>query len=368
MYLLALYFFCIILQRPHNSNKRCIHIVTFDIREEPVGIGQDQTIAKFGIGEASRNVLEDDYGISVQPEKFASILLSGGDTFHMQKGAKSATSGSDGAGGPRVVSEDEGGEVGETDEELLEVMDLSEGYGIIRGRNGRQPTKVITVLRKIQVFAEVSYIPGLEGRVDAGKARQAMRALQPREAIILGNVQNEHVKALAETARTVATGSKNVLTPSDGETVEIEVGRPAYSVRLIDTPYQEDTEAPPLPPVEFLESKLGVCTVSGVDCVATGDTVKANNSLVLAPRPPPSTKPSVYVSDGEVLLTDVRAELIAVGLSAEYSTAAGYTQLVVNNTIVVRKDNQSGRMQMEGPLCEDFFAVRSVLCAQYLVV
>lgn len=279
----------------------------------------------------------------------------------------------------RVVSEDEeGGDgTGET-EELLEVMDLSEGYGIIRGRNGRPPTKVITVIRKVEVLAEVSYIAGLEGRVDEGKTRQAVRALQPREVIVMGGPslddnngtgdKEDKVAALASTARMVATGSKNILTPADLETVEIKVGRPAFSVRLIDTPLHENEDELPPPPVKVIESKLGVCTVSAVDSVATGEMVLANNSLVLAPQPPPSRKPSVYVSDGEVLLTDVRAELIAIGLSPEYSTAAGYSQLVVNQMIVVRKENDSGKIYMEGPLCEDFFSVRAILCAQYLVV
>lgn len=53
-----------------------------------VGFGQDQVTAKLGIGEANHNVLEDDCGISLQPEKFARILLSVVETFRM-KGSNS---------------------------------------------------------------------------------------------------------------------------------------------------------------------------------------------------------------------------------------------------------------------------------------
>jgi hypothetical protein len=72
------------------------------------------------------------------------------------------------------------------------------------------------------------------------------------------------------------------------------------------------------------------------------------------------------VSDGEVLLTDLRAELIAQGMKAEYSAHSGYSQLVVNGKIVVKKDQDGGRMHVEGPLCEDFYTVRSFVCGQYV--
>lgn len=51
--------------------------VTFEVREEAVGVGQSDSIAKYGIGESigrSGEVLEDDYGIAVKPERFADIV------------------------------------------------------------------------------------------------------------------------------------------------------------------------------------------------------------------------------------------------------------------------------------------------------
>jgi len=53
-----------------------IHM-TFDMREEAVGIGQLDSVAKFGVQESvgrSGEVLEDDYGIAVIPEKFVDIV------------------------------------------------------------------------------------------------------------------------------------------------------------------------------------------------------------------------------------------------------------------------------------------------------
>ena len=399
--------------------------VCFEVREEAVGIGQNDSIAKFGIGESigrSGEVLEDDYGIAVQHEHFTDIV-SGVDPSKfgasgrvgedvLRRGFGYAGSGASG-GGVKTVSDDEGpggggggaggegSEGGDNERELLEAMDLSEGNGIVRGRNGRPPMKITTVMCKLEVLAEISYIPGLEGRVDARAARQSVRALQPRQVVVLGGPDrgsNTHstndeyklplvdsVTQLAEAAHSFSTATENsdstyLLTPSNGETIELNVGHAAYAVRLIDTPFQtpEEKEAGiPVPePVEPHEVKLGACTVSWIDAVATGQKVALDGSLVLAPpanaHKKRKIKKSLHLSSGDVLLTDLRAELMAHPqgrFKADYSAHKGYAQLVVNGgKVIVRKDLNSGRIQVEGPLCQDFWTVREIVCRQYVVL
>jgi hypothetical protein len=195
----------------------------------------------------------------------------------------------------------------------------------------------MTVPRRLQVFAEIDYIP-LEGRVDSRAARQSVRALQPRKVVVLGGREPEtmdedtsgstvltpidEVRLLADAARSFVATNSEILMPSDVETVDLEVGHAAYSVRLIATPFRTseevDKENEPSEPVELHEAKLGACTVSMLDYVATGQKVAMDGSIVLAPRSSSSAKPPIYISDGEVLLTDLRAELIAQGMKAEY--------------------------------------------------
>ena len=55
-------------------------------------------------------------------------------------------------------------------------------------------------------------------------------------------------------------------------------------------------------------------------------------------------------------------------MKAEYTALSGHSQLVVNGTVVVRKDNATGRFDVEGPLCQDFYAVRSTICRQYVTI
>lgn len=366
------------------------------MQEDAVGIGQPDSTAKYGIGESvgrSGEILEDDYGIAVRPDRFIDIVAgvdpskfagsSGriGDEVS-RRGLGYGVDSKRGGGAAKVSEEEDNDGADDMDDQALEAMDLSEGTGIIRGRNGRAPTKVILASQKIEVLAEVSFVP-LEGRVDAQAARQSVRALQPRQVVVLGGRATtpeiaEHlvdeVSLLAEAAMTFGSGETNVETPNDGETIELHVGHAAYSARLVDTPYlkpeeREAQEEPPRP-IEFKETKLGSSTVSKLKLAATGQKVALDGSIVLAPRVDPSEddSPSLYLSEGEILLTDLRAELIAQGMKADYRTQKGHSQLVVNGGILVRKEQQSGKLHVEGPLCEDFYRVRGIVCSQFVVL
>uniref|UniRef100_A0A7R9WTQ9 Cleavage and polyadenylation specificity factor 2 C-terminal domain-containing protein n=1 Tax=Craspedostauros australis TaxID=1486917 RepID=A0A7R9WTQ9_9STRA len=129
-------------------------------------------------------------------------------------------------------------------------------------------------------------------------------------------------------------------------------------------------EEEPAQPVELQEAKLGPCSVSYLDYIATGQRVALDGSIVLAPNKNAgrSDGNALYLSDGEILLTDLRSELIAQGMKAEYSTHPGYSQLLVNEVILVTKASDSGRINVEGPLCEDFYVVRGIVCNQYVVL
>jgi hypothetical protein len=374
--------------------------VMFEVREEPVGIGQDDPTSKFGIGESlgrTTETLEDDYGIAVIPERFTDIV-SGVDPSRIGgtgrigeevlrrglgygvDGKASKAKASSAVGGARVSDDESHDDLDDLDEDALEAVDLSEGRGIIRGRNGQPPAKVTTVVRKIQVQAEISFVP-LEGRVDARAARQSVRALQPRRVVVLGgscshatgNTLVDEVALLAEAVKSFVTDESPILVPNDNETMELDIGHAAYPVRVIDTPYQshEDKAAGAAPPIlnQPYEAKLGACTVSLLDSVATGQKVAVDGSIVLAPRPKQEDKlPSLYLSDGDIMLTDFRTELIASGMKADYSTEQGAAQLVVNQKIIVKKAANSGNFEIEGPLCQDFYTVRELLCRLFIIL
>jgi hypothetical protein len=349
-------------------------------REEAVGIGQPDSVAKYGIGESvgRSNIVEDDYGISVKAERLVLLcfsflilkvidskiserslhcsfvdIVTGVDPSKFAGGSgrigeevmrRGLGFGADGrpitASGPGRTGDGEHANVDGMEEDLgindkmLEVADLSNGKGIIKGRNGRPPIKVSTAPRRLEVLAEISYIP-LEGRVDARAARQSVRALQPRHLVVIGGPKS-NAKLLtdalqitgASNAMTIGGGDAETFVPHDGETVQLTVGHAAYSCRLVDTPHMSQTEKDAMEesgkevePVEPYEAKIGECTVSLVDFVATGKKWAVDGSVVLAPRLQKSSmnQSSLMLSTREVLLTDLRAEVTALGMKAEYA-------------------------------------------------
>ena len=107
-----------------------------------------------------------------------------------------------------------------------------------------------------RTVAENAYIP-LEGtRVNSRAARQSVQALlQPRQAVVLGGPKSndqieqeggdeeqkikvaEEVQLLASAAEAFTASNTVVHTPSDFETIKLDVGQAAYSVRLIEASY-----------------------------------------------------------------------------------------------------------------------------------
>jgi len=362
--------------------------LTFEVREEAVGIGQQDSTAKYGIGESVGrlgDVLEDEYGIAVEADFFQDIV-TGVDPSKFQQKTTTTSGGTDALQeGEEDIQEGDGREVDLTDRMLLEAQDLSEGHGIIRGRQGRPPTKISLVPRTVELYCEVHYIP-LEGRGDARAARQSIRALQPRQVVLLGGTKkkkkddedakkeepaDDHTLPLEQSYNEVELLAKSTKcpqeTPSDGEMAELSVGHAAYPVRLIDTPLVSNAtkdESPPPPSTPLLEQPLGACTVSRFDFVGTGKKVAVEHSIVLAPSSGEArTKKAILVSDGDVLLTELRAELTAQGFKAEYSSG----KIMVNGKIMVVA-SEHNRLQVEGPLCEDFYTVRSMVCGQFVTL
>ena len=96
---------------------------------------------------------------------------------------------------------------------------------------------------------------------------------------------------LADAVYSLALGDRgSISAPADGRTIELSVGHAAFFVRLIDTPYMTreergvlEEDGSEMPSVEPHEAKVGECTVSLMDCIATGQKVAANGSIVLAP-------------------------------------------------------------------------------------
>ena len=67
---------------------------------------------------------------------------------------------------------------------------------------------------------------------------------------------------------------------------------------------------------------------------------------------------------GDVKLSEVKQALAAAGIPCEFAAGG---RLVVGGRLSVFRDATAGTLLLEGPLCEDYFAVRDVVYGQYNV-
>eukprot|EP00123_Amoebidium_parasiticum_P004483 comp15786_c0_seq2/m.13030 comp15786_c0_seq2/g.13030 ORF comp15786_c0_seq2/g.13030 comp15786_c0_seq2/m.13030 type:complete len:291 (-) comp15786_c0_seq2:287-1159(-) len=84
---------------------------------------------------------------------------------------------------------------------------------------------------------------------------------------------------------------------------------------------------------------------------------------VLDTMPRDKIKPHRPVYVGEVVLPTMRKALAAKGIRAEFVGGV----LVCDDIIAVKKGPE-GQVTLEGPLCESYFKVRSILYGQYAVI
>jgi len=118
-----------------------------------------------------------------------------------------------------------------------------------------------------------------EGRADVHVAHQSVWVLQPRLLVIIDR-HKSNALMLADALCTPSSGEggKNNGTsplahiPVDGEKVELTVSHTAYGVRLLDTPYLTRWDGNDGTPRSGASAKIGDCSVSLVDLVATGNS------------------------------------------------------------------------------------------------
>ena len=86
------------------------------------------------------------------------------------------------------VSEDDDEDGGDNDyDEIreMEIDDLMEGRGVIRGRNGRPTLMIINEAEEMEFSAEICYEP-FDNVCDAKTARMIIAGMQPRKVVLLG--------------------------------------------------------------------------------------------------------------------------------------------------------------------------------------
>ncbi|KAM6311375.1 cleavage and polyadenylation specificity factor subunit 2 isoform 2-T2 [Aegotheles albertisi] len=252
------------------------------------------------------------------------------------------------------------------------------------------------------IKARVTYID-YEGRSDGDSIKKIINQMKPRQLIIVHGPP-EASQDLAECCRAFGGKDIKVYMPKLHETVDATSETHIYQVRLKDSLVSslqfckaKDAELAWIDGVlDMRVSKVdtGVILEEGelredeesemqVDIPSSDSSViaqqKAMKSLfgdddkemceeseiipTLEPLPPHEVLGHQSVFMNEPRLSDFKQVLLREGIQAEFVGGV----LVCNNLVAVRR-TETGRIGLEGCLCQDFYRIRDLLYEQYAIV
>ncbi|XP_044518080.1 cleavage and polyadenylation specificity factor subunit 2 isoform X2 [Gracilinanus agilis] len=252
------------------------------------------------------------------------------------------------------------------------------------------------------IKARVTYID-YEGRSDGDSIKKIINQMKPRQLIIVHGPP-EASQDLAECCRAFGGKDIKVYMPKLHETVDATSETHIYQVRLKDSLVSslqfckaKDAELAWIDGVLDMrvskvdtgvileegelkddgeDSEMQVDTPSDASVIAQQKAMKSlfgdddketgeESEIIptLEPLPPHEVPGHQSVFMNEPRLSDFKQVLLREGIQAEFVGGV----LVCNNLVAVRR-TETGRIGLEGCLCQDFYRIRDLLYEQYAIV
>ncbi|XP_078355385.1 cleavage and polyadenylation specificity factor subunit 2-like [Oculina patagonica] len=245
------------------------------------------------------------------------------------------------------------------------------------------PTKCVVEKRQLNLRCSLLYID-FEGRSDGESIKRILSLVNPRN-LILVHGKADATEHLADYCRQNSSIQVNqVFTPRCGETVDSTGERYIYQVKLRDALVSSlqfsrarDAELAWVDGqlhMNASETHVGLVLEDGelreedeghekMETDQSGkeepmDTVPVLEQLSLSEI---TGHTSVYIN--EPRLSDFKQVLNKAGIQAEFAGGV----LICNNVVAVRR-NETGRVGLEGAVCDDYYKIRELLYEQYAVV
>uniref|UniRef100_A0A2R5LLA6 Cleavage and polyadenylation specificity factor subunit 2 n=2 Tax=Ornithodoros turicata TaxID=34597 RepID=A0A2R5LLA6_9ACAR len=224
------------------------------------------------------------------------------------------------------------------------------------------PTKCLESTVTLDVNASLQYID-FEGRSDGESVKKIISMMKPQRVILVHGTL-EATEALANYCLTSGAVQGRVFTPKVGEVVDATTESHIYQVKLKDSLVSslqfsrtKNAELAWLDGEIVLEEHLGQ-TDDIMDTDESRESMYILQPLAANQVPTHST---IFIN--ELKLSDFKQVLLRNGIQAEFSGGVLYC----NNIVAVRR-NETGRINIEGSLCEDYFKVRDILYKQYAII
>ncbi|MEE6494364.1 hypothetical protein FKM82_017112 [Ascaphus truei] len=265
------------------------------------------------------------------------------------------------------------------------------------------PTKCVLTTESMEIKARVTYID-YEGRSDGDSIKKIINQMKPRQLVIVHGPPDAG-QDLSEACRAFGGKDIKVYTPKLHETVDATSETHIYQVRLKDSLVSslkfckaKDTELAWIDGVldmRVAKVDTGVILEEGelkedgddsemqVDAPAVDASAIAQQRVIksifgdddkeiseeseiiptLEPLPSNEVPGHQSVFMNEPRLSDFKQVLLREGIQAEFVGGV----LICNNMVAVRR-TETGRIGLEGCLCEDFYKIRDLLYEQYAIV
>lgn len=243
---------------------------------------------------------------------------------------------------------------------ILEVEDNKENHSIKQNeqQDERQiepeikPTKCVKITAPLPIQAKL-HLFDFEGRSDGLSVKNLITQMEPRRLILVRG-SPESTTYLADKCR--AYVNEKIFKPDTGDIVDATTENYIYQVKLKDSLVSS---------LEFLKTDSGV-ELAWVDAqtnMPEDDDLDSKKLPHLDLVQPDLVPPHDAIFINELKLSDFKQVLLNNNIQAEFSDGVLYC----NDRVSVRK-RESGRIHLEGTLCDDYFKVRDLLYSQYVIL
>jgi len=253
------------------------------------------------------------------------------------------------------------------------------------------PTKCVSTMTKLQIKAQVQFID-FEGRADGESIYRCIAKMKPRRVIIVRGTKDDS-KALADACVNVVGGGEDdasdansllddadnkkrrVFTPKNGEVVDATTETHIYQVRLTDSlmsklKFRRGGKDNSL--LAWVDAHIAYDAEDKSDVVAKSEgaseeasTEASNAAPTLEPTPEDQITGHQSNFVNELKLSDFKMVLSKHNINSEFQ--GGVLFCGTNSQVALRR-HDSGRVTIEGCVCEDYYIVRNLLYEQYAIV
>lgn len=225
--------------------------------------------------------------------------------------------------------------------------------------SGSIPFKWSCNIVPVTVKCNRKVVPGFSGLSDGRSLKTIISRINPRKLLIVGG-SNEATGFLLNHYKMSSEGIE-AYAPKIHESVNVSSSLNLLSAVISEAllnqlrvSYSQDYE------VAFLNAKVRIKEIIDAEPNEMQDVDTTTNTtyeLIPASLATIPSGPSIII--GDVKLSELR-RLIALTLSSITAEFTSSGDLICNGKVLVKKDQSSGELYIEGPLCKEYYQIRNL--------